>query len=224
MRRKSVALLLFALALSVPAVSAAAPADPLWREAVAAASRAEAWSPGEVRILIEMADDRGNVLETWDNRYLIAAGPDGTLSTEVVAAIHDGKDETRKEREAQAKRESAAPRDGAGDWTRFIDDPFDPAIQESVTVRRLADPRTIAGTACAAFSFTIAKPKGVSIEGTAWLDAATGVPLEAVSAPQPLPRGVREIATPSATQAGSRPRCASRAAAACCSSGAGSCR
>ncbi len=193
---KPAVLLIAVLALpGASTASAAAPADPLWQAAVAAASRAKAWSPGEMRIVIEMADDKGKVLEAWDNRYRISAGPDGSLSTEIVAASHDGKDETRKEREAQAKRERENPPDGGDDWTRFIDDPLDPAIQETVTVRRLAEARTIGGVAGVAFAFTIAKPKGASVEGTAWLDAATGVPLEIVSSPRPLPRGARELAT-----------------------------
>jgi hypothetical protein len=195
MPRTPAAVLLLALVLSAPAASAATAVDPLWTAAVAAAARAKAWSPGEMRVLIEMADDKGKVLESWDNRYRIVPGPDGSLTTEIVAASHDGKDETRKEREAQAKRERENPPDGRDDWTRFIDDPFDPVIQETVTFRRLAEARTIGGVAGVSFAFTIAKPKGASVEGTAWLDAATGAPLEVVSSPRPLPRGAHELAT-----------------------------
>jgi hypothetical protein len=193
MRRRLAILVLF-LPLAA-AAAAAAPADPLWLKAVAAASRAKAWSPGEMRILIELADDGGRMLDAWDNRYRISAGSDGVIRTEVVSASRNGKDETRKEREAQAKRDAEAPSVDGSSWTRFLDDPFDPAVQESATVSRLAGSRTIAGAACVAFSFTLAKPKGASVEGTAWLDVATGMPVEVVSAPVPLPRGAHELST-----------------------------
>jgi hypothetical protein len=195
MRWKPAAMLLVVLVLSVPAASAAAPADPLWLAAVAAATRAKEWSPGEMRIVIEMADDKGRALDTWDNRYRIVAGPDGALTTEVVSAAHNGKDETRKEREAQAKRDGEASADGSSPWSRFLDDPFDLAVQESVVIRRLADARTIGGVACVAFAFTLAKPKGASVAGTAWLAAATGAPVEVASTPRPLPRGAHELST-----------------------------
>jgi hypothetical protein len=195
MVRNPAVLLLLVLALPLPAASAAAPAEPLWLAGVAAAARAKAWSPGEMRILIDLADDGGRTLDTWDNRYRVSAGPDGVLRTEVVSASRNGKDETRKEREAQAKRDGEAASDDGSSWSRFLDDPLDPAVQESVVIRRLADARTIGGAACVAFAFTLAKQKGASVEGTAWLDAATGIPVEVVSTPRPLPRGAHEMTT-----------------------------
>jgi hypothetical protein len=146
-----------------------------------------------MRILIEMADDTGRVLETWDNRYRIVAGPGGALRTEVVSATHNGKDETRKEREAQAKRD--APADASPPWARFLDDPLDPEVQDSLTVRRLAATRSFSGVPAVAFGFVLAKSDGATVEGTAWLDAAAGQPLEISSTPRPLPRGAHELAT-----------------------------
>ncbi len=192
MLRRAV-LLLFAIACSLPAD--AAPADPLWSRAVEASARAARWSPGEMRLAIEMADDAGKVLDTWDNRYRLSVDGDGTLRTEVVVAVHDGKDETEKERKAQAKRERDARGGGESPMSGFGDDPFAPAVQESVQVRRLAGTREIAGTTCVGYDVVIAKPKNVSIEGTAWLEAATGVPVQFASTPKPLPIGVHEMST-----------------------------
>ncbi|MCX7029401.1 MAG: hypothetical protein NTU62_04690 [Spirochaetes bacterium] len=164
-------------------------------KAVESTSRAKEWSPGEMRLAIEMADDKGKVLATWDNRYQLSVGAGGAVLTEVVSAFHNGKDETRKEREAQAKRDRTAEPDGGSAWSEYLDDPFDPSEQDSVEIRLLAGIRQIAGSACLAFAFTLTKPKGAAVEGTAWLDAATGLPVEISSTPRPMPRGAHELST-----------------------------
>jgi hypothetical protein len=148
-----------------------------------------------MQLVIEMADDTGKVLETWDNRYRLTADADGIVRTEVIAASHNGNDETRKEREAQAKRDRDARQDEGSSMAGFGDDPFDPAVQDAVEIRQLAGTRTIADAACIGFAFTLTKPKNAVAEGTAWLDAATGLPVEFVSTPKPLPRAVHELAT-----------------------------
>jgi hypothetical protein len=148
-----------------------------------------------MRLAIEMADDAGKVLDTWDNRYRLFLGEDGSVRTEVVSASRNGKDETRKEREAQAKRDRSARADGEPPMGGFGVDPFDPGLQGSVTIGPPAGNRQIAGRACVAFAFSLAQPKNSVVEGTAWLDAASGLPVELVSRMQPLPRGVHEMST-----------------------------
>lgn len=183
------------LALASAALAGAAPADLLWLKAVESASRVREWSPGEMRLAMEMADDKRKVLETWDYRYRLSAGEGEGVQTEVVSAFHNGKDETQKEREAQAKRERDAKPDGGADWTAYLDDPFAPAMQDAVDIRPLAGTSVIAGTTCAAFTFTLSKPKNMAVAGTAWLDAVTGLPVELVSSPKPLPRAVHDLVT-----------------------------
>jgi hypothetical protein len=192
---RAAAILVLALAAAIPA--GAAPSDPLWLAAVESSRQAKQWSPGEIRLAVEMADDKGKVLETWDNQYRLSAGADGVVRTEVVSAFHDGKDETQKEREAQAKRDAAArAEDGArGQDIDLGDDPFDPDLQDAVDIRQLAGTRAIAGMTCVAFAFTLTKPNGATIEGNVWLDAITGLPVEFVSSPKPLPRGAHELVT-----------------------------
>jgi hypothetical protein len=185
--------LLLAAAIARPA--GAAPADPLWSNAVAAVSRAKAWSPGEMRLEIEMADDQGQVLDTWDNRYRISADADGALRTEVLSALHNGRDETQKERAAQAKRERAARQDRGPALPGFGADPFDAGVQDSLAVRRLEGTREVGGTSCVGFAFTLEQPKGGTVEGVAWLEARSGLPVELAASPQPLPWGAHELST-----------------------------
>lgn len=188
-------MLLALLAQAAAHPAGAAPDDPLWQKAVASASWAREWSPGVMRLAMEMMNDAGKVLETWDYRYRLFPGENGAVRVEVVSAIHDGKDETEKQRAAQAKRDREAGSDGSGAWSRYLDDPFDPAAQDAVTITPLAGTRVISGVSCVAFDFSLAKPKDVRVEGTAWLDAATGAPVELVSSPKPLPRAVHELVT-----------------------------
>jgi hypothetical protein len=184
---------ILALALAAAAPALAATSDPLWLKAVESASRAKRWSPGEMQLAIEMADDEGKVLESWDNRYRLSAGEDGAVRTEVVSAVHNGKDETRKERDAQAKRDRDARQDGGSSMAGIGVDPFDPGLQDSVVIRPLAGNRQIAGKTCLAFAFSLAMPKNAVVEGTAWLDAASGLPVELVSSPKPLPWAAQEL-------------------------------
>jgi len=193
MVRRVPCLLLLAAALTLPA--GAAPSESLWLNAVAAASRAKEWSPGEMRLAIEMADDKGTVLETWDNRYRLSLGADGAVRTEVVSALRNGRNETRKEREAQAKRDRSARTDGEPPMGGFGVDPFDPGLQGSVVIGPPAGNRQIDGRNCVAFAFSLAQPKNSVVEGTAWLDAASGLPVEFVSSLRPLPLGVHEMST-----------------------------
>jgi hypothetical protein len=148
-----------------------------------------------MRLAIEMADDKGKVLETWDNRYRLSIGTDGGVRTAVVSASHNGKDETAKEREAQAKRDRDSRADAASPMSVFGDDPFDPALQGAIEIRQLAGTREIEGTTCIAFAFILSKSKNTAVEGTAWLDAVSGLPVESVSSPKPLPRGANELVT-----------------------------
>ena len=187
--------MILALALAAAAPALAVPSDPLWLKAVESASRAKQWSPGEMRLVIEMADDEGKVLDTWYNRYRLSTGTDGAVRTEVVSALHNGKDETRKEREAQAKRDRDARQDGGSSMAGFGVDPFDPGVQDSVEIRPLAGNRQIAGRTCVAFTFMLAMPKNAVLEGTAWLDAVSGLPVEFVSSPKPLPWAAHELVT-----------------------------
>jgi hypothetical protein len=186
---------LLLLALAFPLSAGAAPVDPLWTLAVEASGRAARWSPGEMRLAIEMADEAGKVLETWDNRYRLSVDGSGVVRTEVVSAIHNGKDETEKEGRAQEKREGDSRSGGSSPMAGFGDDPFAPGVQDTVQVRRLDGTRVIAGRACIGYDFTIAKPKNATVAGTAWLDAATGFPVEYTSAPSPLPPAVHEMST-----------------------------
>jgi len=61
-----------------------------------------------MRLAIGVGGRHARVLETWDNRYRLFVDGDGIIRTEVVSAIHNGKDETEKERKAQEKRERDA--------------------------------------------------------------------------------------------------------------------
>jgi hypothetical protein len=71
--------------------------------------------------------------------------------------------------------------------------PFNPEVQDSVTFKRVEAKDPPPGGPYVAYEFVRQTPSGTSIAGTAWLDAATGMPVEMRFAPDPLPKRVKEL-------------------------------
>ncbi len=180
-------LLLALLLVSVPASLGAAGTDPLWGRAVESARAAAQWVPGRASFLIEVVDDAGHPKETWELSYRISRSASGGVVTDVVHAAHNGTDTTRSEQDAQRKRKPVPFSMG--------DNPFDPALQAAVDARTGGVEESIADRVCVRYNFTAKKKDGSVLTGTAWIDAATGAPVEARYSVSPLPRGVRQMTT-----------------------------
>jgi hypothetical protein len=147
-----------------------------------------------MHLSIELANDKGTTLETWENHYRLSpVGAEG-VSTEVVSALHNGEDVTDKEREAQARREAAARTGGRAPAFAGIEDPFDPAVQQAATVRPLGERKAVDGRDCASFEIRVQKKDG-GYEGTVWLELVTGLPVELSYRPTRLPFGVHRMVT-----------------------------
>ena len=84
--------------------------------------------PGEARAVLEIVDDSGTVKDSWESLYRIAPGPDGKLSLEVVRELRNG---------AEVKSKQGRRPFSAGD------DPFDPAVQDSVDAQPRRESRII---------------------------------------------------------------------------------
>lgn len=157
---------------------AAAPADPLWQKAVEIGRRNKDWMPGEARFVLELVDENGTAKDSWESWYRLSAGADGKPVLEVVRELRNGVEATPKQRSRPFS---------SGD------DPFDPGLQGSVEAHPRGENRLVDGALCSLYEFTLKKKDGTSIVGTAWLNQATGVPVEASYSYVPLPKMVFEM-------------------------------
>ncbi|MCK4413851.1 MAG: hypothetical protein KAY32_09920 [Candidatus Eisenbacteria sp.] len=192
-------------------------ADPLWQKAVALAARNAGWIPGLAVQRVEDMDGDWQVKGVEE--YWIRISPDssGGLDHELIKAIKDGKDRTEKERkkaaeeerkadERQRKEEEKRRREAEKRGEIYVPPeeqkryeifggplPFDPEIQDSVSVRRVTATDPPPGPPSIAFEFTQPLSRERSLRGIAWLDAETGAPIEGRFAPAPLPGRVKEM-------------------------------
>jgi hypothetical protein len=174
-------------------VGAAQPQDPIWRKAVETAQRTKPWIPGGAVFSIEVTDGGGKLTDSYVSRYRIAPDAQGKPLMHVESALRNGKDVTETERESQEKRNlDAAGKPGASPLS-MGDNPFDPAIQDSIDARPTGETRTIGGRVCVVYGFSMKRKTGEMLTGTAVLDRETGAPVEADYTQKPLPFGVQSM-------------------------------
>lgn len=179
------------------------------------------WVPGLIVERTEDVDDEGRAKSVQESWVRLHAGDDGEPVSELMKLIKDGKDETekgkREEAERRAKAEEAKRRmreheaksgagkpgpggdreqnDGKSNVTlRFGGPtPFDPEVQDSVSYHRLDGGERPPGGTGVAYEFALQTAEGVTLQGTAWLAAGTGIPLEMQFTTTPLPKRVKEM-------------------------------
>ena len=176
-------------------VSAAAPSDSLWLKAVGIYERNALWIPGLTVMSFELLDDKGERKESQETWYRLAQDPQGYTLLEVEKSVKNGNDVTQADRDAQRKRNEKAKKEGAPAQfpMSMADSPFDPLVQESLTISRKSEERVMDGVRCAAYDFTLKKKDGASVRGTAWIEGASGTPVEAGYTFAPLPTGVTRM-------------------------------
>src|SRR5204863_2637123 len=90
-----------------------------------------------------------------------------------VKILEDGKDVTKKEKaKSKAKNDAEKPGNKGGG------SPFDPGVQDRMSLKATARTRVIAGRNCLGFAFEMTNTYGPTTRGTAWLDKETGIPTE----------------------------------------------
>jgi hypothetical protein len=146
--------------------------DPLWRKAVVVASANADWVPGLVITRSEVLHkgETIGVHEMWQRSKL---GPKGEVVTETVKVLEDGKDVTKPENTKNKEKSATRKTGGNGRGN-----PFDPAVQDQLTLKMMARSRNIAGRVCVGYAFELRNTNGPVVRGTAWLEKETGVPSE----------------------------------------------
>jgi hypothetical protein len=127
-------------------------------------------------------------------------------ATATEQALRDAEQRARKEQDL-AKRakergiavEQLKMEEGKGDASELSirfggPTPFDPEIQEQITASRIEAPDPPPGGPHVAFQFVEPITAKTALRGIAWLNAATGVPVELRFSPDPLPSRVKEMA------------------------------
>jgi hypothetical protein len=176
------------LLLGVAAVAAAgAPSDPLWNKAVEITRASVDWVPGSASFVLQLVDEKGAAQDSWQSWYTLGPGTDGAVTMEVTKSTHNGDDTTAREQENQRKSKREPPTH----W----DNPFDPKVQSSVASKPTGKTELLDGRSCTLYDFSFTKADHSTLSGTAWLDTASGAPVQVRYTAAPLPRGVFSLTT-----------------------------
>jgi hypothetical protein len=202
-------LLLLVLILP-PRVFAADAPDSLWQKAVAIAEANRDAIPGTMFSTVENLDDKGKPKETEQRWMRFSLGPDGQVTSEITKVVKDGKDVTAAE-QAKQKAEQAKTKTEQGrkkdekrekektDGVRVEfgsgDDVFSAATGATTSVKPLDEKKTIENKQCVGYAFTQKRKSGETLEGTAWLEESTGVPVRTQYTPKPLPKYTKRMQT-----------------------------
>lgn len=140
----------------------------LWEKA-SAYSSSHHWVPGRLVQHELTCDLRGRVEE--DRRLVIGYSPGSRnqIRKDLLSAEENGKDVSWKLRAAQEETVSLEKLIG--------DSPFTPADGQQVSFHFNGERRSIKGHVCFGFGFIFITGKA-TVEGSAWLDKQTGLPVE----------------------------------------------
>lgn len=154
--------------------------DTLWAKAVALAAANDNWMPTQWHETETILDKKGRVEETSEIQYRLGITPDNNLDVQVINATKNGEDILQ---EARSALEGSTPMNARENPE---DNPFDPALQHTITATRSPTTKRIDGRAYVGFAYVQATQEG-DWTGTAWLDAETGMPIQFESTPKGLP-------------------------------------
>ncbi len=154
--------------------------DSLWQKAVAIAAANAHWVPG---LLIDREitkNDTGETEETTEVHVKLFLNASGGIDVEVLKVMENSQDVTDAARSLVL---ASLEEELAGDEA---DNPFAPDVQPKIQVRPLSLSRTIGGRRAVGFAYT-QQTSSTTWQGSAWLDAETGVPLSFEAQPQDMP-------------------------------------
>lgn len=158
--------------------------DSLWQKALVIAEENENWVPGLVIVRMEELGKDGeakSVEETWMRLRL---GQDGELVHDTVKILRDGEDVTDEPREW-----------GKSGSTSAKANPFNPEVQNDVSVNREEQEELVMKKECIPYEFVQKTEDGEVLSGTAWLEKETGTPVQIQFETDPMPKHTRSMLT-----------------------------
>jgi hypothetical protein len=181
-----------------------APADSVWLKAVALSGKNDNLVPGLMKMHMQEVDKHGEPKdiekyhEVWSALRL---GEDGKVEYEMIKAIENGEDITEEEK-AKAEEEKAREESEDGGEDEDSDshqiegyNPFDPESQERISFEVVGKGEIVGGKNTVVYEFTDHASDDVVINGKAWLEEDTGVPVKLEYIPDPLPKRVKRMVT-----------------------------
>ncbi len=175
----------------------------LWQKAVTIQAANMDWTPGIMTMTFELLDKKGQADMTDVTNYKITFNDSGEAKTEIVRALHNGKDVTDKRKEDMAKEEAKnikqdEEKDENSDNSvgfSLQESPLHPDNQDIISVTPLQQDTTIDGKQCALFRYSLPLKESTK-QGSVWIDTATGAPVLHKYTISPLPSKVKKMKNP----------------------------
>lgn len=190
-------LVVFAGALSSPADDGA---EACWQKGVSAALLSKDHVPGKIYMKLERLDGDGM---TKEKNEMWLELPPGENQARLVRALENGKDVTREElAKEQARKEKNKAKGQNENSINLSSEDIIPLITNTKkpVAHKYLGRETRSGVECFAYEFRkehfqkrAKKQETVFHQGKIWLDAASGMPVEAAYAYDPLPSMVKQM-------------------------------
>ncbi len=158
--------------------------DSLWQKALVIAEENGDWVPGLVIVRMEELGKDGkakSVEETW---MQLTLGQNGELVHDTVKILRDGEDVTDEPRQS-----------GKSGSTSAKANPFNPDVQNDVSVSHKEQEELIMEKECIPYEFVQKTEDGEVLSGTAWLEKETGIPVQIQFETDPMPKHTRSMLT-----------------------------
>ena len=173
--------------------------DPLWQKAVEIISISQGLVPGNVEVRFEWSNSKGKIISSQEHFSRNYLGDDGQVAVEILRVMKDGKDITEEQQLSATETPKNLGQTPQGNQPKnddaFAGIPFLREMQESVEVKPLGRQETIGKTLCVLYSYSLVNPDGEINNGTAWLDADSGYPVQIQFEPKTLPKHVSKMTT-----------------------------
>ena len=162
----------------------AASSDPLWNQAVQAASASRNWMAGEVRTFEQELNRKGEVKNSQETLTLVSQAPDGKIDMK----------HWRIEKGRRTPFVPEGEEEGAGDSPVSFG-PLDSESQPLVQVKRLPEFSLVNGLFCIQYGYTLKTTNTPSqtLRGIVCINESNGIPLELTMIPDPLPDDVKSL-------------------------------
>ena len=162
-------MLVFLLSVLLPALVARGEnPDTLWQKAVTLAAGNADLFPGTIIQLENVQMEDGTKLQDSETTLKLY-NDDGEVGVEVVTAVMNGKDVTKKARRNLARSES--------EINHTVEHPFMAEAQANISHTPTNMNETIGGRKCVKYSFTYADEES-KWEGETWIEKDTAIPVQ----------------------------------------------